>query len=90
MAQRMEAQAVIKSQACAHARTTFINVPVLSVKMVSSHFQELLRQTVFSVIVTMVEVLKRSVKKIMVCITNSLSFVWFDHKLCSLTEVMNE
>ena len=63
MAQEMEVSAVIKIQANALARTIFINVLALSAEMVSTHFLNLLKWTVFNVTVIMEEALRRSVIK---------------------------
>ena len=46
--------------------------------MTSTHFRELLTWTVFSVTVIMVEVLRGSVKKIMVCIINLKVLFFFN------------
>ena len=66
----MEVLVVINIQANVLARTIFTNELALSVKMVSTHFLNLLKWTVFSVTVIMEEALRRSVKKKMVCIKN--------------------
>lgn len=66
MAQRMEHLAAINTGVIAHAKTTSICAPALSVRMASSPSQQLLLQTVCSVTVIMVEAGRRSVKKKMV------------------------
>jgi len=59
----MEVLVVVKIQANVLARTIFTNALAPSVKMVSTHFLNLLKWTVFSVTVIMEEALRRSVKK---------------------------